>query len=197
MTGEKPMSAATTTTDPPSPNGQAAGVLIAEGAVLILLGMAAAAFPAFASIAAAVLLGWILIACGIAGLVSAFSARPHVHFIWSLFSSIVSLVAGFLVAYHPLVGVFTLVVLLAAWLALDGFGSLMVALSLRKSGGRGWLWLLVSAIIDWVLAIALLALSPVGGLFAIGIIVGLDLFLGGWALIMLGLGRRRVALTSH
>jgi hypothetical protein len=116
------MSAATTTTDPPSPNGQAAGVIIAEGVVLILLGIAAAAFPRFASFAAAVLLGWVLIACGIAGLVSAFSARPHVHFLWSLFSSIVSLVAGFLVAYHPLVGVFTIVVLLAAWLALDRIG---------------------------------------------------------------------------
>jgi len=172
------MSAGTTTIDPPPPRSAGGGFLIIEGVVLILLGLAAAAFPVLASISAALLLGWILIACGIAGLVSAFSARPHVHFWWSLFSSAVSVLAGFLVAFHPLVGVFTLVVLLAAWLAFDGFGSLMIALGLRKSGGAGWVWLLISAIIDWVLAIALLALSPIGGMFAIGIIVGLDLFLG-------------------
>ena len=58
------MTAATQHTAPHGSTSTGAGILFVEGVVLILFGVAAIAFPLFASIAAAVLLGWILIASG-------------------------------------------------------------------------------------------------------------------------------------
>jgi len=50
----------------------------------------------------------------------------------------------------------------------------------------------VSAIADWVLAGCAIALGPVGGAVLVGVIVGIDLVLGGVALLAVGrsLGRQ-------
>jgi uncharacterized membrane protein HdeD (DUF308 family) len=157
--------------------------LIAEGALLIVLGAAALGFPVLASIATAVLVGWILVASGVIGLVGAFMSKPHVHFGWSLVSSGLAIAAGLAVAIFPLAGVITLIVVTATWLTLDGVSALMIGRHLRQAGSRAWGWSIVSAIIDWVLAAGLLLLGPFVGLYAVGMVVGVDLFLGGVALL--------------
>jgi uncharacterized membrane protein HdeD (DUF308 family) len=180
---------------PPSGDPRRASTwLHVEAGVLILLGVAAIVFPLVAGIAAAVLLGWILIIIGIAGVVGALQARPHVHLGWSLVSSILALVAGLLIAFFPLAGAVTLVIVIAAWLVLDGVSSLMIALDLRRQGRHAWWWSMLSAIADWVLAALALALGPVGGAALVGFIVGIDLILGGLALLGLGRSMRRPAV---
>jgi uncharacterized membrane protein HdeD (DUF308 family) len=185
------MTATTPQSPPPSSSSAPPGFLFVEGGVFVLFGLAAIAFPIFASFAAAVLLGWILIACGVAGLFGAFSARPHLHFGWSLVSSIVAIVAGLIVAFDPLAGVLSLVIVLAAWLVLDGVSSMMIALNLRGAGARSWGWSAFSAIVDWVLAAGIFLLAPRGGALIVGLIVGIDLLMGGVALLMIGASLRR------
>ncbi len=162
-----------------------------EGAVLIALGIGAVLFPALAGATAGVVFGWILFAIGVLGLASTFSARPHVHFGWSLASSIVTIVAGLIVALFPLAGTTVLVVAMAAWLILDGVSSLQIGLGLKRGGARAWIWPVVSAVVDWFLAALVLTLGPIGGAVFIGVVVGIDLILGGAALLTLGraLGR--------
>jgi len=165
--------------------------LFVEGAVLVLLGLAAIAFPIFASIAVGVLLGWILMACGVAGLFGAFASKPHLHFGWSMVSAIVAIAAGLIAAFNPIAGVLALIIVLAAWLVLDGVSSLMIALDLRGAGNRSWRWSAMSAVGDWLLALGLFVLAPLGGVFVIGVIVGIDLVLGGTALLMAGVASRK------
>jgi uncharacterized membrane protein HdeD (DUF308 family) len=187
MTATNPQSGARGPDAPPS------GFLFVEGVLLILFGLAAVAFPLWASIAAAVLLGWILIATGIAGLIGAFSARPHVHFGWSLVSSIVSIFSGLVAAFYPLAGVMALVIVIAAWLVLDGVSSMMIALDSRRAGGRSWGWSTLSAVVDWLLAIGVFVLAPAGGPLIVGIVVAISLVFGGATLLMLGAAVRRKA----
>ena len=167
--------------------GHATLWLAVEGAILIALGIGAVLFPALAGAAAGVVFGWILIAMGVLGLVSTFSARPHLHFGWSLASSIVTIVAGLIVAMFPLAGTMVLVLAVAAWLIVDGVSSFQIGRGLKRAGSGHWKWLFGSAIADWVLAACVLALGPIGGAVFIGVVVGVDLILGGTAL--LGLGR--------
>ena len=157
-----------------------------EGAVLIALGIGAVLFPALAGAAAGVVFGWILIAIGIMGLVGALSSRQHLHFGWSLISSVLAILAGLIVALFPLAGTMVLAVAIAAWLALDGVSSLQIGLGLKRAGRRHWIWPVASAVADWVLAVLVLALGPVGGAVFIGVVVGIDLILGGAALLTLG-----------
>ena len=166
--------------------GGASGFLVAEGVILILLGLAAVVFPVLAGVATAVLFGWILFVSGLIGLVSAFRSRPHLHFRWSIVSSMLAIVAGLIVALSPLTGVIALVVVIAAWLALDGVSSWMIGIDRRRAGAPGWGWSIASAVVDWILAICLLLLGPVGGAVVVGIVVGIDLVLGGFSLVMLG-----------
>jgi uncharacterized membrane protein HdeD (DUF308 family) len=167
------------------------GVLVAEGVLLMLIGIAAIVFPAMAGIAAAVLFGWVLIIGGVSGLVSAFATRPHVHFAWSLISSVLTIAAGLISAFFPFVGAAALVIVIAAWLTVHGVANLMIGLNLRRMGARSWGWPIVSAVVDWVLALAVLLLSPTRGLVLVGIIVGVDLLFSGLALLALGGSLRR------
>ncbi len=177
-----------------SPEPASAGIpghatlwLAVEGAILIALGIAAILFPAMAGVAAGVVFGWILFVIGVLGLVSTFSARPHLHFGWSLASSIVTIVAGLIVAMFPLAGTMVLTLAMAAWLIVDGVSSFQIGRGLKRAGSSHWKWPFGSAIVDWVLAACVLALGPIGGAVFIGVVVGVDLILGGTAL--LGLGR--------
>lgn len=160
--------------------------LTVEGVLLILCGIAAVVFPAFAGVAVGVLFAWILIILGIAGLIGALQSKPHVHFGWSLASAILAIVAGLIIAFVPLAGTTALVLVIAAWLILDGASSMMLGLHLKKAGRKGWGWPVASAIADWVLAACAIALGPLGGAVLIGIIVGIDLMLGGLALLTVG-----------
>ena len=162
-----------------------------EGAALIALGIGAVLFPAMAGAAAGAVFGWILVVIGVLGLASAFSARPHIHFGWSLASAILAIVAGLIVALFPLAGIAVLVVAIAAWLILDGVSSLQIGLGFRRAGARHWVWPVASAIVDWVLAAFVLTVGPFGGAVFVGVVVGVDLILGGAALLTLGraLGR--------
>ncbi len=187
------MTATNSPSTPRGPDAPPSGFLFVEGVLLILFGLAAVVFPLWASIAAAVLLGWILIATGIAGIVGAVSTRPHVHFGWSLVSSIISILSGLVAAFYPLAGILALVIVIAAWLVVDGVSSMMIALASRRAGGKSWGWSAVSAVIDWLLAIGVFVLAPAGGPLIVGIVVAISLVFGGVTLLMLGAAVRRNA----
>jgi uncharacterized membrane protein HdeD (DUF308 family) len=167
--------------------------VLVEGILLVLFGLAAFCFPAFAGIATAVLLGWILIASGAAGLAGTFAGGGYTHAWWSLFSSVLAIVAGLLMVFNPFAGAMVLVLVIAAWLFLDGIGSLMIALNLRRTSRPSWGWLAGSAVVDWLLAGLILFLNPVASVLAVGLIVGIDLVVGGAALIGMGWSLRASA----
>jgi uncharacterized membrane protein HdeD (DUF308 family) len=176
-----------------SPNAMktAATVLIVEGVVLALLGLGALLLPALGGLAAAIFIGWILIASGIMGLVSAFTTRPHVHFWWSLFSGMIAVAAGIVALLFPPAAIVGLTVVIAAWLAVDGVNSIMLAVHTRRAHGGAAVWLVIAALIDWLLAVFLISLSVMGAAIALGVIVGVDLVLGGLALVAMGVSLSR------
>jgi uncharacterized membrane protein HdeD (DUF308 family) len=171
----------------------AATILIVECVVLAILGVGALFAPVLAGLAAAIFIGWILIASGIMGVIAAFTTKPHVHFWWSLCSGVVAIIAGLVSLWLPGAAIFGLTLVIAAWLAVDGINSIMAALHLRKAHGGSAFWLVAVAIIDWLLAVFLLSLSLIGAAVAIGVIVGVDLLFGGAALIAMGVSLRRKA----
>lgn len=173
-------------TGTPTAARSAATILIIEGVVLALLGIGALFLPVLASLAAAVLVGWILVASGLMGIVSAFTTRPHVHFWWSLFSGIIAVVAGGVALAFPPAAIVGLTIVIAVWLAMDGVNSFMAAAHARKAHGGAAFWLMAAGVIDWILAAFLVFLPAMGEAVALGVIVGVDLLLGGLALIGMG-----------
>lgn len=177
----------------PADRRKAASWFIAEGVILVILGILAAALPAFAGLAAALVLGWVLVLGGVLGLASFLGSRAHAHPVWSLVSALAALVAGAFVLWAPIAGAVALALFVAAYFAVDGVSLIALGLDQRRRASRGWGWLVASGVVDLLLGAVVLALGPLSDLVLVGLMVAIDLVFGGIALAMLGLAARRAA----
>jgi uncharacterized membrane protein HdeD (DUF308 family) len=165
-------------------------LFLSEGIVLVILGVLALLAPAIASVAATVFFGWLLLLSGIMGLVSTFRARHAPGFWWSLLSALIAIAAGVALIGWPLIGTLSLTAVLIAFLFAEGAVTIFYALEHRKALSGRWGWMLASGIIDIVLAVLLLIGLPGTALWALGLILGINLIFGGWALIFMALHAR-------
>ena len=159
-----------------------------EGIVLLLLGLAAIILPQVASVAVEILIGWLLLMSGIVGLWSSFATRHAPGFAWSLLSAVAAIVAGLVLLLWPLSGVVTLTLVLSAFLCVEGVVSIFYALEHRRELSGRWAMLLFSGVVDLLLAGLILSGLPATAAWAIGVLVGINLVMGGIALI---------AMASH
>lgn len=172
------------------------GLFLSEGVALLVLGTVAIIVPALASLAATLVLGWILLLSGIVGLIATIRARHAPGFWWSLLSALIGVVAGVMLLGWPLRGLFSLTAVLIAFLILEGVASILYALEHRRGVSGRWSWMLASGILDLVLGGILLAGLPGSAVWALGIIIGINMIFGGWALIAMALAARANARGS-
>jgi len=165
-------------------------LFLIEGIVLLVLGSAAIVVPPVATIAVEILIGWLVLASGIIGLVMTLRARGAPGFGWSLVSAIVGIVAGIVLLAWPLSGALSLTVILSVFLAMEGIASIMYALEHRRELSPRWSFMLVSGIVDLILAGMIFAGLPATAAWAIGLLVGINLIFGGVALIAMALRAR-------
>jgi uncharacterized membrane protein HdeD (DUF308 family) len=168
------------------------GLFLFEGILLTVLGIFAVLVPAVASFAATIFFGWILLISGVAGLFTTFRGRQLPGFGWSLLSAIVGIIAGILIIGWPAQGVISLTSVLIAFLLVEGTVSILYALEHRSAPTR-WGFMLASGIVDVILGLILLAGLPGTALWALGLLIGINLFFGGWALILMVLSAPPVA----
>jgi uncharacterized membrane protein HdeD (DUF308 family) len=91
---------------------------------------------------------------------------------------------------RPVVGVLSLTAVLIAFLFLEGIVSILYALDHRRGLSGRWGWMLASGVLDIVLGAILLAGLPGSALWALGIIIGINMIFGGWALILMALAAK-------
>jgi uncharacterized membrane protein HdeD (DUF308 family) len=166
------------------------GVFLAEGIVLVILGFIAMVVPPLATLAVEVLIGWILLLSGVLGLISTFRMQRTPGFWWSLLSAIVAIGAGIVLLRWPLSGAFSLTVILTVFLAVEGIASIMLALSHSRGFAGRWGILLISGVVDLVLAGIIFSGLPGAAVWAIGLLVGINMVFGGASLIAMALHAR-------
>jgi uncharacterized membrane protein HdeD (DUF308 family) len=167
-----------------------------EGIVLLILGAIAVCVPPVATVTVEILIGWLILLSGVLGLVMTFQTRGSPGFGWSLLSAAVGIAAGVVLLLWPLSGVLTLTVILTAFLPVEGVVSIMYALAHRRESSSRWQMMLLSGIVDLILAGLILAGLPGTAAWAIGLIVGINLLFGGVALVAIALQARSVSPTS-
>jgi uncharacterized membrane protein HdeD (DUF308 family) len=168
---------------------------LVEGIVLLILGAIAVGVPPVATVAVELFIGWLILLSGVLGLVMTFQTRGSPGFGWSLLSALLGVVVGVVLLIWPLSGVLSLTVMLTAFLTLEGLASIMYALAHRRESSSRWEMMLVSGIVDLILAGLILAGLPGTAAWAIGLIVGINLLFGGVALIAMALQARGSAPT--
>jgi uncharacterized membrane protein HdeD (DUF308 family) len=167
--------------------------LLIEGIILLVLGAAAIIVPPIATLAVAIILGWLFFISGIVGLVMTFMTRHAPGFWWSLFSAILALVAGVILIGWPVSGAVSLTLVLIVFFIMEGVATIMYALDHKRELSGRWGWLLASGIVDLALAAIIFAGLPGTAAWAIGLLVGINMLFGGAALIGFALHARHAA----
>jgi uncharacterized membrane protein HdeD (DUF308 family) len=165
-----------------------------EGIVLVVLGLAAMIVPPLASLAVTIVLGWLFLFSGAAGLVVTFWARKMPGFWWSLFSAALAVAAGIVVLARPVQGTLTLTIVVGAYFLAEGVATIMYALEHKKELSERWGWLLTAGIMDILVAGFIIAGLPGSALWALGLLVGINMLFGGATLIGMALAARKGAV---
>jgi uncharacterized membrane protein HdeD (DUF308 family) len=166
------------------------GMFLAEGIVLLILGLAAIALPPIATFAVEILIGWLLLISGIVGLITTFRMRHAPGFWWALVSAILGIAAGVVLLRYPLSGMLSLTLILTVFFVIEGVASILYALEHKRELTGRWGWMLISGIVDLILASIIFLGLPGTAAWAIGLLVGINMVFGGSALIAMALGAR-------
>ncbi len=165
-------------------------LFLGEGVLLVVLGLAAMALPPLAGLATTVFLGWVFLVAGVVGLTATLGARRAPGFVWALVSAILALIAGLVLLWNPLAGLVTLTYVLIAFFIADGVINILLGIAHRKDMSGRWEWLVVNGVIDLVLAAVILSGMPGTLVWALGLLIGIDLLFGGGSLIAMALTAR-------
>jgi uncharacterized membrane protein HdeD (DUF308 family) len=161
-----------------------------EGLILLGLGLVAILVPPLATVTVEILIGWLILLSGILGLVMTLRARGAPGFGWSLLSALVGIAAGIVLLAWPLSGALSLTIVLTVFLGIEGLVSILYAFEHRRELTPRWGLMLMSGIVDLILAAMIFAGLPATAAWAIGLLVGINLVFGGLALMAMALQAR-------
>jgi uncharacterized membrane protein HdeD (DUF308 family) len=153
------------------------------GICLIILGFLAIIFPFLTAIAVKVFLGWLFLIGGVIQIVHAFSAKQWGGFLWSLLVGILYVLVGAWLAFLPLTGILALTILIAVMFIVEGIIEIVMAFRMRPLAG--WGWALVSGIVALVVGVLIFEQLPSSAIWAIGLLVGINMISSGWFFVFL------------
>lgn len=162
-----------------------AGLTIGLGVIVLIVGLLAMGSPLVTGLSIAMLVGIMLIVGGVGQLIFSVQTGKGV---FAILVSVLAIVAGIYMLANPAVALATLTVFLAAYLVVSGIFEILMAFQIKPN--KGWGWVLFSGIVSLVLGGMIWSQFPVSGAWAIGLLVGINLFFSGWSLIMMGMAAR-------
>ena len=161
-----------------------------EGILLVLLGLAAIILPPLASLAVTIFLGWMFLISGIGGLALTLWARGTPGFWWALLSAVLAIAAGIILLWQPIQGTLTLTIVVGVYFLAEGVATIMYALEHRRELSERWSWLLIAGLVDVVIAGIIITGLPGSALWAVGLLVGINLVIGGASMVGMALAVR-------
>jgi uncharacterized membrane protein HdeD (DUF308 family) len=166
------------------------GWVVFAGILSMVLGTAAIIYDGTATIASVVVFGWLLMVAGFAQIAHAFQVRYWSGFFLYLLDGIVRTTAGGLLVAYPGSGAEALTLVLCFYFIAGGlfktFGSAVLQFP-------GWGWSVASGLVSVALGTLLMMQWPTSSTWFIGLAVGIDLFLYGWALLMFAQAVKKLA----
>jgi len=165
-------------------------MFLVEGIILTVLGILAIIVPQVATLAVTIFLGWLFLISGVVGLITTYMARHAPGFWWSLISAAIAVLAGGILLARPATGVLSLTYVLIAFFIIEGVVSIMYAFDHKKELSGRWGWMLVSGIIDLILAAIILVGLPGTAEWALGLLVGINMLFGGTSMIAMAMAAR-------
>ena len=165
------------------------GWTFALAILLIVIGLFAIAVPIISGIAVALLVGWLLILGGLLHFLLAWKTHSTGGAIWEVLIALIYTIAGVFMILHPVAGLASLTLLLAAYFLLKGIMEFVFFFQLRPRHGAGWL--LLDGVVCVALAVMVWSSWPLSSAWAIGTLVGIGLLFTGISRLMIAVHIRR------
>jgi uncharacterized membrane protein HdeD (DUF308 family) len=177
-------------------------LFVAERVVLTLLGLLAMTVSLIANENVTGILGWLFLASGATGLATTHWARQAPGFLWSLVSALLAIFVGVVLIenksgdlYGGLLGwpfhdAGPLRMILVAFFLIEGGVSIMFAIEHRRQFSTRWAFMFASGVADIVLASLIIFALPETSAWTMGLLVTVNMVVGGAALIAIGIHAR-------
>ena len=150
----------------------------------LIAGLLALLSPLYAGLSLTLMVGALLLVSGVSQCVIAFKAGALGKGLLMFLIGALMISAGLYMMQHPVAGLASITLLLAAYFVAAGICDLIVAFKLRPADG--WAWELFNGVITLALGIMLWRQFPLSGAWAVGILFGIKMVFSGWALVFLG-----------
>jgi uncharacterized membrane protein HdeD (DUF308 family) len=164
-------------------------LFVALGIILLILGGLASAYVMTAALIQVTIVGLLMLAGGVSQLIHSWRVLDLRGFLFWGISGLLYCAAGILAIQNPPVGAAVLTLLLGA--SLIGTGAFRLWLWFNNRAQRGWKWVAFSALITLAAGLLIAVDWPENSLLILGLLLALDLFIQGWALLLLGIALRR------
>ena len=171
-------------------------LMMFQGVIMIILGVLAVAAPVIATIAIDIYVGWLFLFSGVIGLIALFSSHHIPAFLWSLITAALSIALGILLIWKPVEGALSLTFVLTAFFLVEGVFQIATSLVYRDSLPGTWGWMLASGVSDLLLVAIIVLGWPATGVWVLGLLVGINLFMSGWAIVMMAFAGRQATKTN-
>lgn len=159
------------------------GWLMAEGIVLIILGVFGLGAVALLSLASAIWFGAMIFVGGIVVLIDAFRHQGWKSRLWHILIGVLYIAVGVMTFVNPLVATASLTLLAGAALVATGVLRLIMAFQNREL--PYWGWVAASGALSLLLGGMILAQWPGSSLWVLGTFLAIELIFQGWAAIAL------------
>jgi len=152
---------------------QRALLFLAQSAVMVLAGVLALIFPAFASAGILALLGWLLIISGVVQVISLWGATQVPYFWLQLVTLSLEILVGYLLISRPEAGLVAVTFLMLVLFLVSGIARVVFALMIRPI--QDWVWVLASGLVAIACAAILFANLPEAATWLLGALLGIEL----------------------
>ncbi|TNF18272.1 MAG: hypothetical protein EP318_18455 [Rhodobacteraceae bacterium] len=155
------------------------------GWVFAAIGFFAILLPAVATLAAELLVAWMLVLWGAVGLWFAWEMRPETEWRHALGAFGITLLLGLVFGLFPRIGIVTMTILMVIVFLMEGVVSIL--LGLRLSGQvRSWGWMVFSGLGSLVIGLVILIGWPGTAAWTLGLLLGVNFLTTGLSLVMFG-----------
>ena len=154
------------------------------GVVLIILGILAMMAPGFTGLSIAMILGVLVVLGGLARIIWAFQSDSLGKGAVKFAIGGLTLLCGIMLIGNPLFASGVLTVLLALYFIADGIVEIFAGVRVGTMAGGGWL--LFGGIVSILLGVIIWAQFPLSGAWALGILLGIKLFMAGLIMVTVG-----------
>lgn len=160
------------------------GWFLALGILLIILGLGVISSSYYATIFSVIIFGFFLLGAGIVQIVQAFLAHKWSGFFLTLFLGVLYLITGFICVSRPAVAAINITLWIAAFCFIVGLFRMISSLIVRHDL---WGWVFFNGLVTFLLGVMIYSNWPLSGLWVIGLFIGIDMIMSGFAWVWMAL----------